>query len=176
MRWLLRIAGGLVLVALLVVVAGFFVPSSFRVERSLVISAPPERLYALVGTPRRWPEWSIWNRRDPAMAMTFFGPEAGAGAGWSWQSRTEGRGRMTFLTADPEKGFTYELFFPDYDSTSTGEIRFERQTVGTRVTWTNVGDVGRNPLLHYMALVMDRMVGPEFDAGLANLKVLAEKA
>ena len=175
MRWLLRIAGGLVLVAVLVVVAGFFVPSSFRVERSLVIAAPPVRLYALVGAPRRWAEWSIWNRRDPTMAMTYFGPESGAGAGWSWISRTQGSGRMTFLTADPEHGFTYSLFFPDYDSTSTGEIRFEPQAGGTRVTWTNVGDVGRNPLLHYMALVMDRMVGPDFAAGLANLKVLAER-
>lgn len=175
MRWLLRIAGGLVLVAILVVVAGFFVPSTYRVERSLVIAAPPERLYPLVATPRRWPEWSMWNRRDPAMAMTFFGPESGAGAGWSWVSRTEGKGRMTFLTADPARGFTYELYFPDYESTSSGEIRFEPQPGGTRVTWTNVGSVGRNPLMHYMALAMDRMVGPDFDAGLANLKAMAER-
>lgn len=175
MRWLLRIFGGLALVAVLVVVAGFFVPSTYRVERSLLIAAPPQRLYGLVAVPRRWPEWAIWNRRDPAMALSFFGPEIGAGAGWAWDSRTEGRGRMTFLTADPIKGFTYELAFPDYGSTSSGEIRFEPVPGGTRVTWTNQGDVGRNPLMHYMALVMDRMVGPDFDAGLANLRTLAER-
>jgi uncharacterized protein YndB with AHSA1/START domain len=175
MRSLLRVVGGLVLVAVLVVVAGFFVPSTYRVERSLVIAAPPERLYPLVAAPRRWPEWSMWNRRDPAMAMSFFGPESGAGAGWSWVSRTEGKGRMTFLTADPARGFTYELYFPDYQSTSTGDIRFERQGAGTRVTWTNVGSVGANPLMHYMALAMDRMVGPDFEAGLANLKAIAER-
>jgi uncharacterized protein YndB with AHSA1/START domain len=175
MRWLFRIAGGLALVAILVAVAGFFVPSTYRVERSLVIAAPAQRLYPLVATPRRWPEWSMWNRRDPAMAMTFFGPESGAGAGWSWVSRTEGAGRMTFLTADPTRGFTYELYFPDFDSTSTGDIRFEPEGAGTRVTWTNVGSVGRNPLMHYMALAMDRMVGPDFEAGLANLKAIAER-
>jgi len=176
MRWLLRIAGGLVLIVGLVAIAGFFIPSTYRVERSLLIAAPPQRVYTLVAPPRRWPEWAIWNRRDPAMTVGFFGPEMGAGAGWSWVSRTEGKGRMTFVTADPEKGFTYELYFPDYGSTSTGEIRFERQAGGTRVTWTNEGNVGRNPLMHYMALVMDHMVGPDFEAGLANLKMLAERS
>jgi len=176
MRWLLRAVGGLVLLAVLVVVAGFFVPSTYRVERSLVIAAPAARLYPLVATPRRWVEWSMWNRRDPAMALSFSGPESGAGASWSWVSRTEGRGRMTFVTADPDKGLAYELYFPDYDSTSTGQIRFEPQPGGgTRVTWTNAGSVGRNPLMHYMALAMDRMVGPDFAAGLANLKAIAER-
>src|SRR4051812_8468541 len=125
--------------------------------------------------PTGWGEWSMWNRRDPSMAMTFFGPESGAGAGWSWDSKTEGKGRMTFLTADPARGFTYELYFPDFDSTSTGEIRFEPQGNATRLTWTNAGNVGRNPLMHYLAPLMDHMVGPDFEAGLANLKVMAER-
>jgi uncharacterized protein YndB with AHSA1/START domain len=177
MRALLRIAIGLALVAVLVVVAGFFVPSTYRVERSLVIAAPPARLYPLVAAPRRWPEWAMWNRRDPAMALTFFGAESGAGAGWSWVSRTEGKGRMTITAADPLHGLAYELYFPDFDSTSHGEIRFEPQPGGgTRVTWTNEGGVGRNPLMHYMALAMDRMVGPDFEAGLANLKAIAERS
>jgi uncharacterized protein YndB with AHSA1/START domain len=175
MRWLIRILGGLAVAAALLVVVGFLLPGTYRIERSVVIAAPPERIYALVATPRRWQEWSVWNRRDPAMAMTFFGPESGAGAGWTWDSKTEGKGRMTFVTADPAKGFTYELFFPDVESTSTGDIRFEPQGDATRVTWSNAGSFGRNPLLHYMALCMDRLVGPDFEAGLANLKLLAEK-
>ncbi|MCK9684354.1 SRPBCC family protein [Scleromatobacter humisilvae] len=175
MRWLVRVAAGLVAVVLLAVVAGFLLPDTYRVERSAVVNAPPERIYPLVAAPKRWPEWSMWNRRDPAMAMTFFGPESGAGAGWSWDSKTEGKGRMTFLTADPARGFTYQLYFPDYDSTSTGDIRFEPQGDATKITWTNAGSVGRNPLMHYMARFMDRMVGPDFEAGLANLKTLAER-
>ena len=174
MRWIVRIAGGLVVVAALLLLVGFFLPGTYRIERSVVIHAPPEKIYPLVAAPKRWPEWSIWNRRDPAMAMSFFGPESGAGAGWQWDSKTEGKGRMTFVTADPAKGFTYELFFPDVESTSTGDIRFEPQGDATRVTWTNAGSFGRNPLLHYMALCMDRLVGPDFEAGLANLRSLAE--
>ena len=175
MRWLIRILGGLAAVALLLVVVGYLLPGTYRVERSAVINASPERLYPLVGTPRRWQEWSVWNRRDPAMAMTFFGPESGPGAGWTWDSKTEGKGRMTFVTADTAKGFTYELFFPDVNSTSTGDIRFEPAGGATKVTWTNAGSMGSNPLMHYMALFMDRLVGPDFEAGLANLKLLAEK-
>ena len=175
MRWLIRIAGALVALVVLAALAGFLIPDTYRVERSAVINAPAERIYPLVAAPKRWQEWSMWNRRDPAMAMTFFGPDSGAGAGWQWDSKTEGRGRMTFLTADPVKGFTYELYFPDYDSTSAGDIRFEAQGAATKVTWTNAGSVGRNPLMHYMAHFMDRMVGPDFEAGLANLKALAER-
>jgi uncharacterized protein YndB with AHSA1/START domain len=175
MRWLVRIGGGVVLALVLLVLAGFFLSPEWRVERSALIAAPPERIYPLVAAPRRWQEWSIWNRRDPAMAMTFFGPESGAGAGWSWASKSEGNGRMTFLTADPRQGFTYELYFPDDDMTSRGVIRFEPEGPATRVTWTNEGRVGRNPLLRYLARAMDRMVGPDFAAGLANLKTLAER-
>ena len=174
MRWFIRIAGGVVLAVVLFVLAGFLVPAGYRVERSVVIAAPPDHVYPLIATPRRWKEWSMWNRRDPAMAMTFFGPESGAGAGWSWDSKSEGKGRMTLLTADPSTGLTYELFFPDYGMTSTGALRLDAQDGGTKVTWSNVGRFGNNPLTHYMAVAMDRMVGPDFEAGLANLKAIAE--
>ena len=175
MRWFIRIASGLVLLVLVVVLAGFAVPAGYKVQRSIVIAAPAQRIYPLIATPRRWKEWSMWNRRDPAMAMTFFGPDVGVGAGWSWNSKSEGQGRMRLVTADPTHGLDYELFFPAYNMTSTGQIILEPQdNGGTKVTWTNVGHMGWNPLTHYMAAMMNRMVGPDFEAGLANLKTIAE--
>ena len=176
MRWLRVVLGLVVLLALVAIGVGFALPSAYKVERSLVIDAPPERIYPLVASPRRWPQWSIWTRRDPAMAIEYFGPESGQGAGWRWNSKTEGRGEMTFLTADPARGLSYKLYFPDYNSTSTGDFLLAAEGNGTRVTWTNHGDVGHNPLMHYMAVAMDRLVGPDFEAGLMNLKVLAEKS
>jgi uncharacterized protein YndB with AHSA1/START domain len=175
MRWLRVVLGLVVLLALVAIGVGFALPSAYKVERSLVIDAPPERIYPLVASPRRWPQWSIWTRRDPAMAIEYFGPESGQGAGWRWNSKTEGRGEMTLVAADPAHGLHYTLYFPDFDSTSTGEMRFEPSGAGTRVTWTNAGDVGHNPFKHYLAATMDRLVGPDFDAGLHNLKALAEK-
>ncbi len=160
---------------LVLVLGGFLVPADYQVERSVVIAAPPDHVYPLIATPRRWKEWSMWNRRDPAMAMSYFGPEAGAGAGWSWNSSSEGKGRMTLQAADPARGLSYDLYFPDFEMTSTGEMRFDVQADGTKVTWTNAGRFGNNPLMHYMAAMMNRMVGPDFEAGLANLKAIAER-
>jgi uncharacterized protein YndB with AHSA1/START domain len=150
-------------------------PSGYKVERSLVVEAPPDRIFPLVAAPRRWMQWSIWTRRDPGMAIEYFGPESGAGAGWRWDSKTEGRGEMTLVEADPAHGLRYKLYFPDFDTTSTGAIVLAPEGTGTRVTWNNLGDMGRNPLKHYMAAAMDRLVGPDFEAGLRNLKTLAEK-
>ena len=175
MRRLRIVLGIVVLLALALVGVGFALPSAYTVERSLVIAAPPDRIYPFVAAPKRWTQWSIWTRRDPAMAIEYFGPESGAGAGWRWTSKTEGRGEMKLVEADPEHGLRYTLYFPDYDSMSSGAIAFVPEGTGTRVTWTNAGDLGHNPFRHYLAAAMGRLVGPDFDAGLHNLKTLAEK-
>jgi len=175
MRWLRIVLGTVVLLGLVVIGIGFALPSGYKVERSVVIETPPDRIYPFIATPRQWPQWSIWTRRDPAMTIVYFGAESGTGAGWRWDSKTEGRGEMTLVEADPARGMRYTLYFPDFGSTSTGAMVLAPTGTGTRVTWTNAGDMGHNPLKHYMAAAMDRLVGPDFDAGLRNLKTLAEK-
>ena len=82
MRWLRIVLGTVVLLGLVVIGVGFALPSEYKVERSVVIEAPPDRIYPFVATPRRWVQWSIWTRRDPAMTIEYFGPESGTGAGW----------------------------------------------------------------------------------------------
>lgn len=176
MLWLKRVLGAIVFLAVALAVVGFFLPSSYLVKRTVVVNAAPDKLYPLVATPKRWSDWSVWTKRDPAMKITYFGPESGTGAGWSWDSKTEGKGKMTLTKADPQDGMTYDLYFPDTDSNTHGVMAFTPQGGSTLVTWTNEGDMGRNPLLHYLAAMMDRMVGPDFEAGLANLKAVAEKS
>jgi uncharacterized protein YndB with AHSA1/START domain len=176
MKWLKRVLGAVVALIVLLLIVGALIPADYAIERSVVVQASPARLYPLVADPKRWRDWSVWTRRDPAMKIDYFGADAGAGAGWSWDSKTEGEGRMTITRADPATGLAYELYFPDFDSTSHGELRFTAEGTATRITWTNAGNTGRNPLMHFMAPLMDRLVGPDFEAGLANLKALAEKA
>ncbi len=174
-KWLLIVVLAL---AGALVVGGWMLSPKFVVTRSVEIAAPPDKLYALVADPRRWKDWSVWNRRDPAMEMSYFGAPSGSTAGWEWKSKTEGDGRMTFTTAEPGSRLGYELFFPDFGTTSTGEFRFEPATTAagtTRVSWVMNGDMGGNPLFRWFALFADGMVGKDFDAGLANLKALAEK-
>ena len=170
-QWTLAVLGAVVL---LVVAGGFFLPSAFKVERSTVMNAPPKKIYDLVVEPRQWAKWSVWNRRDPNMKITYKGPPFGMGAKWEWVSKTEGSGAMEFTRVQPERAVEYSLSFPAYNMRSTGAITLEPSGSSTKVTWNNAGDVGGNPIKHYLTLMMDRIVGPDFEAGLANLKALAE--
>lgn len=171
-KWLLGIV---VVLAVVLVAGGYALSSKFHVARSVKVEAPPEKVYALVADPREWKRWSVWNQRDPAMQIAYSGPASGPGAKWEWKSTSQGDGAMTFTRADPGKTLGYDLYFPDFGTTSTGEWRFAPDGTGTRVTWTMDGDMGPNPLFHWMALMGDRMVGSDFEAGLANLKALAER-
>jgi uncharacterized protein YndB with AHSA1/START domain len=171
-QWTLAVIGALVL---LLVAGGFFIPSAYKVERSVLVNAPPKKIYDLVVEPKKWAEWSAWNRRDPNMKVTYKGPPFGMGAKWDWVSKTEGTGSMEFTRVEPDRAVEYSLSFPEYKMTSTGAITLEPAGNATKVTWTNAGDVGKNPLKRYLTLTMDRMVGPDFEAGLANLKAIAER-
>ena len=175
MAWIRRALIALAAVVVVVVVGGWWLPSTFQVSRSVRIAAPPAKVYALVASPRQWPAWSVWNQRDPKMAMTYSGPESGVGAGWAWVSASQGNGRMRFTAAEPERSVGFELLFEDFGTASNGNFSFAAEGSETRVTWSMVGDMGRNPVYHWFALNADRMVGPDFEAGLANLKALAEK-
>lgn len=172
-QWTLAVIG---ILALAIVGAGFFLPSKFEVSRATVIAAPAEKVYDLIADPRHWAKWSVWSRRDPSMDVVYSGPPFGQGAKWSWKSRSEGSGSMEFVRVEPNKRLEYTLSFAEYNMKSTGAFSLDGAAASaTRVTWTNAGDVGANPLKHYLAAGMDRLVGPDFEAGLANLKVLAEK-
>lgn len=174
MKILKVLATIVVLVAAVLFGGGLLLSPKFHIERSIVVNAPAEKAYALVADPHRWKEWTVWNRRDPAMQIEYFGAASGATSGWAWKSASEGDGKMTLTAVEPPARVAYDLYFPDFDSTSTGDLRFTPEGSGTRVTWRMDGDMGANPLMHWMALMMDGMAGKDFDAGLANLKAVAE--
>ena len=175
MRTLKTVLVVVVVLVVLLLAVGFFLPSGFQVARSTEIKAPAEKIYALIADPRQWQKWTVWNQRDPGMKVTFSGAPAGQGAKWAWESKSEGTGSMEFTKAEPNRMIEYALSFPEFGMRSTGTLSLQAAGPVTRVTWTNAGDVGGNPLKHYLALFMDRMVGPDFEKGLANLKALAEK-
>ena len=172
LQWTLAVVG---IIALAIVGTGFFLPSKFEVARSVVVNAPAEKVYDLVVDPRQWKNWSEWNRRDPKMDINYSGPPFGQGAKWAWKSDSQGTGQMEFTRVEPNRRVEYTLHFPEYNMRSGGAFTLEPAAGSTRVTWTNAGDVGTNPLKHYLAAAMDKLVGPDFEAGLANLKALAEK-
>lgn len=175
LKKLLKTLFAIVAVLGLVLTAGsLLLPGDFHVERKLLVAAPAERVYEQVADPRRWKDWSVWNRRDPAMKITYEGPPSGSGAVWSWSSASEGDGRMSFTAAEPGRRLAYDLYFPDFGTTSKGEIRLAPAAGGTEVTWAMTGNMGSNPMFRWIALFADGMVGRDFEAGLANLKTLVE--
>lgn len=171
-KWVLGI---LVALVACLAIGGLLLAPTFKVTRSAVINAPADKVYALLAEPRRWKDWAAWNRRDPSMDIQYFGATSGATAGWEWKSKTQGDGKMTFTAAEPPRRLAYDLFFPDFGTTSTGYFLLTPEGSATRLAWTMNGNMGSNPFYRWMTLFVDRMVGADFDAGLANLKALAEK-
>jgi uncharacterized protein YndB with AHSA1/START domain len=165
-----------VALVLIIGVGGMFLPSQIALQRSAQINATPDKIYPLIAAPKAWKDWSAWNKRDPVMEIVYSGPESGNGATWDWKSKSQGNGHMAFKDAAPPEKIGYDIAFPDYGAAYSGEFILEAKDGGTYVTWTLHGDVGKNPINRWMGLFMDKLVGPDFEAGLAGLKTLAEKS
>jgi carbon monoxide dehydrogenase subunit G len=171
----------IIVVALIVVIATILVlaatrPDSFRVERSAQISAPPEKILSLVNDFHQWGAWSPYEKLDPAMKRTYAGATAGKGAVYAWEGNSKaGQGRMEIIAAAPGKTAIQLDFIKPFAAHNIAAFTALPQGDATRVTWSMDG---RSPFIHKVVglfLNMDKMVGGDFETGLANLKALAEK-
>lgn len=165
---------GLTGLIVLVLVVGFILPSEFHVQRQIQISAPADKVYPHIVNLREWKKWGVWFERDPDMQVTYTGPDGFVGQKSSWVSETQGSGEMTITELSPLKKVVYNLYFPEFGMGSTGKLTLTEENGTTTVIWADYGDVGGNPINHYFAAMMDGMVGPDFEAGLKNLKNLVE--
>lgn len=171
LRKIILIVGGLLVILALI---GFMLPSHYAVERSIVIDAPPSDVYPNVVDLREWQQWGVWFKRDPDMQISYSGPDRAIGMRSTWLSETEGSGEMEITQLEHNKKVVYRLYFPDYDMGSTGQFELEGLEQGTRVTWRDEGHVGNNPVDRYFVLMMDELLGPDFEMGLENLKTVVE--
>jgi uncharacterized protein YndB with AHSA1/START domain len=162
----------------LLVAAAYLLPRHVRVARSREIPVAPAALWELVARPRAWPRWSPWNARDPQMSITYDGPEAGRGARWAWKSKSQGDGEMVFTEAIEPSRLTYSLQIVGMGPASPGTFTLEPVDASrTRVTWTMTADMGNTPMGRYFGFfAMGRMLGRDFDAGLASLDRLVTGA
>ncbi|MBI2518431.1 MAG: SRPBCC family protein [Opitutae bacterium] len=169
MKILLKILGGLAVLVLLLVVAAFFLPRQYRVQRSVVINAKPDAVLAQIAVLRAWKGWSAWHERDPHMKLAYSDQTAGVGSWASWESKNEGNGKMTITELTPTR-VLYLLEFPDYDMKSTGTMELIPEGNGVRLVWSDVGELGMNPMNRWFGLLLDKFIGRDFERGLANLK------
>lgn len=172
---------GIVTVVLVVAVAAVLVyaatkPDTFRVTRSTSIEAPPEKVFALINDFRSWGVWSPYEKLDPNLKRTYEGPASGKGAVYSWEGNKAGAGRMEILDAPAPLRVTIKLdFTKPFQAHNTAEFTMVPQGDTTNVTWAMFGPnvfIGK-VMSTFMSI--DKMVGKDFEAGLANLKTAAEK-
>jgi Polyketide cyclase / dehydrase and lipid transport len=163
-----------VAVAALVVIA-FFLPRHVRVERSIEIQAPAATVFEIVNGFQRFNEWSPWYELDPEARYTLEGPASGVGARIAWRSgkANVGSGSQEIVRSEPIDTVQTRLEF-DGDETAMAVWTIEPSGDGSRVTWAFETDLGMNPFARYMGLAFDRLIGDDYEKGLANLERLAE--
>ena len=170
-------------IGLAVVVVGFIGvvamrPSEFRISRTTLIAAPAPAAFGQVNDFHHWPGWSPWAKIDPAMKQSYEGAPTGAGAVYTWAGNHEvGEGRMTITEGRPSELIRIKLeFLKPFAATSTAEFTFKPEGDQTAITWSMEG---RNNLMAkaiHLFMDMDRMIGGNFENGLAQIKLAAEAA
>jgi uncharacterized protein YndB with AHSA1/START domain len=167
----------IVLAVLTVIVVAATKPDTFRVQRSTVIKAPPEKIFPLINDYKNWPSWSPYENKDPAMKRTLSGAASGNGAIYEWQgNKNVGAGRMEIIDTVPPSKISIKLdFMKPFEAHNTAEFTLQPQGEFTNVTWAIHGPVPFFSKVMQVFINMDKMVGKDFEIGLANLKALSEK-
>lgn len=160
-----------------VLVVAWTKPDEFRVQRQASVKALPEKIFPLIDDLRRWDAWSPWEKKDPAMKRTFSGAQAGKGAIYAWDGNKDvGRGRMEIADSSPPSKIRINLdFVSPFEAHNVVEFALEPKGEATTVTWSMQGPVPYFAKIVHVFLDMDRMVGNDFETGLAALKAAAEK-
>ena len=148
----------------------------YTVERSTTVDAPPERVYAQVADFHNWTTWSPWEDLDPQMERTYSGAESGAGAVYAWSgNRKAGQGRMEIVDVAAPSRVRIDLSFEKpWKSRNDTVFTIEPLQTGSRVTWTMTGEKTLMTKVLGVFTSMDKMIGPDFEKGLARLKSVTE--
>jgi hypothetical protein len=171
---LIAVAAIIVLLIIIVVMQ----PSDFQVSRSAKMAAPPEKIFPHVNDLRRWETWSPWAKMDPACKNSYEGALAGTGAIFAWAGNKKvGEGRMTITESRPSKLIRIKLeFLKPFKATNMAEFTFKSQGDQTDVTWSMSGKNNFMGKAFGLFVNCDKMVGGDFEKGLATMKSVAETA
>jgi carbon monoxide dehydrogenase subunit G len=152
-------------------------PDSFRVQRTVRIKATPERLHPLINDMHQFNSWNPYNKKDPTMQGTYRGPAAGPGAGFDFQGNKDvGKGSIQIVDSAPGKVTMKLDMLEPFEGHNTVEFSLAPQGEMTEVTWAMHGPSPFLARLVGLFMNMDRMIGRDFEAGLADLKARAEHA
>jgi uncharacterized protein YndB with AHSA1/START domain len=170
-------------VVVIVLVATFLLfvamqPSEFCIQRSIVIAAPAEKIFPYINDLHKHGLWSPWEKLDPSMKKTFAGSPSGIGSIYSWEGTDKvGVGSMTIVDSQPNKKVSMNLeFLKPFKAANHVEFAFKPQAEGTAVSWSMSGHKQFLQKIFCSFMNMDKMVGSEFEKGLAQLKTVVESS
>ena len=151
-------------------------PDVFQVRRTASIKAPPEKIFPLIADFKSWTAWSPYEKKDPAMKRSYGAVTAGKGATYAWEGdKNVGQGSMEVVESGPRKLLMKLDFLKPFEAHNTAEFTLTPRGSTTDVTWAMHGPnlfIGK---VMSLFVSMDRMVGKDFETGLANLKAEAER-
>ena len=152
-------------------------PNTFSIQRATIVKAPPERIFPLINDFHNWNSWSPWEKLDPAMNRTHSGAASGKGAVYEWDGNSKvGKGRMEITDVTPPSKVGIKLdFIKPFEGHNVAEFTLEPQGDSTNVTWVMNGPTPFVSKVMQVFISMDKLIGKEFESGLANLKSVAEK-
>ncbi len=157
-------------------VIGLFLPDNAKVERSIYVKSRASIVYNLINDLNQWPTWSPWHQIDPNTLWNYSEPAIGKGAWYSWTSDNHnlGTGKMTIDACMPDERIDLTL---SMNGMGDAQLQFliEGKGAQTKLSWVLSKKLGNNPYARYWGLIMDKMMGPDFDKGLEKIKEIAEK-
>jgi hypothetical protein len=160
----------------LAMLLGFYVvfPKDYVIERSVIIDAKPEEIYPWLVDLRKWGEWGIWFRPDSTTVVSYSGPDRAIGMQLSFDSKKNGTGSITIEALHFNQSVMYTVMLISRGQQSVGEFRLIEVARGTKLTWTDTGSLGYNPVTALLLWQMQQDRSKGFEIGLQNLKTKIE--
>lgn len=175
-RILLGLVAVIVVAVVIVLILAARQPDEFRIQRTATINAPAEKIVPHIADFHQWSAWSPYEHLDPAMQRTFGGAPAGKGAIYEWSGNSDvGQGRMEILDATPDKVSIKLDFHKPMEASNVAEFALQPKGDATDVTWAMYGPMPFISKIMCVFFDMDRMIGPDFEKGLAALKTVSEQ-
>lgn len=175
MKTLKKILSVIVILVLAFFIIAWFLPQKIVITRQITVDTPARVVFSQVNDLHSWQKWAVWNQIDPNMKITYTHLGIGEGSGYEWESDNKqvGKGSMFVENSTPYDSILIKLSF-DGQGDAESPFYFKGNDNKTSVSWSFKTDLGNNPLLRWMGLLFDSMIGPDLEKGLENLKVVAE--
>ncbi|MFC4212592.1 SRPBCC family protein [Pedobacter lithocola] len=177
MRILKTLLGIIVVLAIIILVGGMFLPKTYSVSRSSIINAPDSVIYKNIADFNEFYKWNPWAKMEPTAKVSFAGTPEQPEHLYAWVGKETGSGQMKIIKVELNKQVDIDLLFKEpFESQADTKFDIKPEGNGNKVTWTMSGE--NNLISKWMCLIMggmDKMIGKDFESGLASLKAKSEK-